>query len=339
MHSVKAYTTCGDGLERLRTETVATPEPGPGQVLVRMRAVALNYRDLLVIGGHPDWKPPGRRIPGSDGAGVVSALGQGVSRWAVGDRVIGLFLPRWQDGPLTAQTYVGALGGPGADGVLAEYVVFDEQALIASPAQLSDVEAATLPVAGLTAWHALGERARLAPGASVLIEGTGGVALFALQFAAAAGAESVVISSSDEKMSEAARLGATMTLNYRRNPEWENDVLVATAGRGVDVVVEVVGGAHLNRALRVVRLGGAICYIGLIAGQRAEIDVWKLVTRNVTLHGIETGSRAMFERMNAFIAAHRLRPVVSSVIGFDEVGAALESIRSGTHLGKVVVEL
>lgn len=303
-----------------------------------MRAAAVNYRDLLVIQGRGRWKPPEPRVPVSDGVGVVTSIGAEVTRWRRGDRVAGIFLPNWIDGELTRSKGVGPLGGPTTDGVLAEQRVFSEQAVVQVPSHLSDAEAATLPVAALTAWHALRYRSRVREGDSVLIEGTGGVSLFALQFATALGARPIVLSSSDEKLERARALGAATTINYRRRRDWEQAVLADTNGEGVDHVIEVVGGEHLNRALEVVRPSGTISFVGLLAGLAAPIQTYRFVMKNVHLHGIETGSREMFEEMNAFIGAKGLRPVIDRVVPFPAFPDALRHLESGAHFGKIVVE-
>jgi NADPH:quinone reductase-like Zn-dependent oxidoreductase len=330
-----AWTTLGDGIAALRREERPVPTPGPGQVLVRLRAATLNFRDLLVVNGVEHWKPAVPRVPVSDGVGVVEAVGDGVSRWRAGDRVAGLFLPHWQGGELTPEKGAAPLGGPSADGVMADYRLFDQQAVVGVPEHLADVEAAALPVAALTAWHAVRRRSDVRAGDTVLVQGTGGVSLFATQFVRALGALPIVLSSSDEKLCRVAALGATATVNYRTTPDWERAVLALTNGRGVDHVIEVVGGENLNRSLQAVRVSGTISFIGLIAGLRAPIDTYQFVMRNVRLHGIETGSREMFEEMNAFLAAHRLRPVLDRTFAAAELPAALRWLEGGGHFGKV----
>jgi NADPH:quinone reductase-like Zn-dependent oxidoreductase len=335
---MKAYTTRGDGIAALRLDERPMPSVGPTDVLVRIGAVALNFRDLLVVNGADGWKPHEPRVPVSDGAGVVAAVGDRVVRVRPGDRVAGIFLPRWLDGELTPATYVAPLGGATTDGVLAEYRAFDQEALVRVPEHLTDAEAAMLPVAGVTAWHAL-RRAGVRRGDSVLVQGTGGVSLFALQLAHALGARPIVISSSDAKLERAHALGAAATVNYTRTPDWEREVVALTEGRGVDHVVEVVGGANLNRALDAVRLGGTIAFVGLIAGLRAPIDTYRFVTKHVRLHGIETGSRAMFEEMNRFLTAHGIHPVIDRTYALDEFPDALRQLERGAHVGKLAIAL
>lgn len=335
---MRAYTTLGDGIDGLKLDERPAPEPKANEVLARMRAASLNFRDLLVVKGVGRWKPSSPRVPVSDGAGEVVAVGSNVSRWKAGDRVTGVFLPKWLDGELTAEKGDAPLGGAAADGVLAEYVAFDELAVVKSPDNLSDAEAATLPVAALTAWHAVARRSRVRPGETVLIQGTGGVSLFALQFAAALGARPVVISSSDEKLDRAKGLGAWAAINYKKFPAWEGKVIELTAGAGVDHVVEVVGGGNLNRSLDAVKVSGTISFIGLMAGLSAPINTYQFVMKNVHIHGVETGSREMFEEMNRFIETRGLNPVIDRAFAFDEARAALAYLESGAHFGKVVVE-
>ena len=335
---MRAYTTLGDGIDRLKIDERPAPEPGAGEVLVRMRAASLNYRDLLVVKGVGRWKPSKPRVPVSDGAGEVVAVGGRVTRWKVGDRVAGIFMPKWLDGELTAEKNVSPLGGAAADGVLAEYVTFDEQAVVRSPDGLSHAEASTLPVAAVTAWHAVALRSRVRDGETVLIQGTGGVSLFATQFVGALGGRPVVISSSDEKLEKVRELGAWATINYKKTPDWEAQVLELTRGEGVDHVVEVVGGENLNRSLEVVRVSGTVSFIGLLAGLSAPVNTYQFVGKNVRLHGIETGSREMFEEMNRFIESRRLRPVIDGRFAFEEAPAALTRLESGRHFGKIVVE-
>jgi NADPH:quinone reductase-like Zn-dependent oxidoreductase len=336
--SMRAYVVQAPfGVDALAAVERSIPQPGPNEVLVRIRAVALNYRDLLIVNGA--WKAPEPRVPGSDGAGEVVAVGDGVTRVAVGDRVAGTFYPRWIEGEATPEKLRRPLGGVAADGVLAEYVLFDQDAVVRVPAHLSDEEAATLPCAGLTAWHAIVRRGGVRPGDTVLVQGTGGVSLFALQFARLAGARVIVTSSSDEKLRRARALGAAEGINYRDVPDWERRALELTGGRGVDHVVEVVGGEHLNRSVRAVRLGGTISIVGLLAGTSGAVDVFAIASRNAHVHGIEVGSREMLEEMHHAVAANALRPVVDRVFEADEVRVALRYLESGAHFGKVCVRL
>jgi NADPH:quinone reductase-like Zn-dependent oxidoreductase len=335
---MKAFTTLGDGIDKLKLTELPVPEPKVNEILVKMKALSLNYRDLLVVNGIESWKPSSLRIPISDGVGEVAAVGRSVSRLKVGDRVAGLFLPKWLDGQLTAENYVLPLGGAAADGLLAEYVVFNEQAVVKIPNNLSDSEAATLPIAALTAWHAVSRRSQVRQDETVLIQGTGGVSLFALQFVHAFGGNPLVISSSDAKLERAKTLGASATINYKQFPNWEEHIIDLTGGKGVDHVIETVGGENLNRSLKAVKLSGRISFIGLIAGLSAAINTYQFVTKNVQIHGIETGSREMFEEMNNFIEMKDLRPVIDKTFALDEIREALKYLESGRHFGKVTIE-
>lgn len=335
---MKIYTTTGDGIDALRLRETETPRPQADEILVKTKAVSVNYRDLLVIKGIEHWKPSAPRIPFSDGVGEVVAVGDKVSRVKIGERVAGIFLPDWIDGELMAAKNSGSLGGAGTDGVLAEYRVFSEEPVVKVPAYLSDEEAATLPVAAITAWHAVARRERIKTGETVLIEGTGGVSLFALQFAAALGARPIVISSSDEKLERTKDLGATAAINYKIFPNWDEKILEMTGGKGVDRVIETVGGANLNKSLNAVKISGVISFIGLIAGLSAPIETYKFVMKNVSIYGIETGSREMFEEMNGFIEEHRIKPVIDRVFNLNEIKDALNYLESGAHFGKVTVK-
>jgi len=332
-----AWTTRGDGIDNLRPDQVPIPVPGPGQLLVKMSAVSLNYRDLLVIGGVDGWKPATEVVPISDGAGVVVAVGPQVSRFAIGDRVSAIFLPKWHRGPLTREVYRSPIGGPANRGMLADYIVVDQHDASRSPAGLDDAQAATLPVAAVTAWHAIAGRSRVRAGDTVLIHGTGGVALFALQFATALGAHVAITSSSDDKLDRARALGAKETINYRTHPDVAAQVLDRTGGDGVDHVIETIGGDNLNHSLRAVKIGGTISFIGLIAGKAARINTYEFVTKNVTLHGIETGSRDLFDDMARFIDQHAIQPVIDSTFPSSQIRNALKHLESGGHFGKIVV--
>ena len=332
---MKAFTTLGNGIAALKWVECPTPQPGPDEILVKMTAAALNSRDLLVINGTGAWKPHSPRIPASDGVGVVVAVGDQVTRFRTGDRVAGIFSPNWLDGELTSEKAAGQLGGAAADGVLAEYRVFNEQAVVGVPAHLTDVEGATLPDSAVTAWHAVRRRSRVQSGDRVLIQGTGGVSTFAIQFVHALGGQPIVISSSDQKLEKAKAMGAVGAVNYNRVPAWEEEVLALTDGRGVDHVIEVVGGENLNRSLKAVRVSGTISFIGALAGLSAPIDTVQIAAKNAYIHGIDTGSREMFEEMNRFITSQQLRPVIDKTYAFAEFPEALTYLASGKHFGKV----
>jgi NADPH:quinone reductase-like Zn-dependent oxidoreductase len=317
---------------------VDRPEPRPGQrqVVVRMKAFSLNYRDLLVIKGlyNPKLRLP--LVPLSDGAGVVEAVGDGVTRVKVGDRVAGIFMQQWLAGSVTEAMARSALGGA-IDGALAERVLFDEDGVVRVPDHLTDEEAATLPCAAVTAWHALVAEGGIRAGDTVLTQGTGGVSLFALQIAGMHGARVIITSSSDAKLERARQLGASEGINYKTTPDWERRARELTGGVGVDHVVEVGGANTLGRSLKAVRMGGRISLIGVLAGAQGEVSPLPAVMKNVRIQGIFVGSRAMFEDMNRAVALNNLHPVIDRVFGFDEVREALRYMESAAHFGKICI--
>jgi len=322
------------GLENLALVETDTPHPGYGQVLVRMRAASLNYRDYMVAKGvyNPKMKRP--MIPLSDGAGVVEEVGEGVTHFKKGDRVAACFFQGWTDGPPSSSKVSAALGG-GVPGVLREAVVFPEDGLVPAPSTLSDEETATLPCAALTAWHALFEDKPPVSGEAVLIQGTGGVSIFALQFAVSAGLRTIVTSGSDEKLARAKQLGATDTINYKTTPNWEEIARKLTHGEGVDRVIEVGGSGTLPRSLRAVRMAGTVSVIGVLSGGEATLSPLPLLMNSVRLQGIYVGSRAMFLRMNRAIELNRIKPVIDKIFEWTEIKEALEYLGTGQHFGKV----
>ena len=325
-----------DGIDALALGERDTPEPGAGEVRVRVRASAVNYRDLATI-ENPE--PRGIRyptIPNSDAAGEVVAVGSGVTSIGVGARVAGCFFQRWEDGAITPRAMASALGGA-IDGVLAEEVVLSEQGIVPVPEHLDHVGAATLPCAALTAWHAVMEFGALRPGECVLLLGTGGVSIFALQFAKLAGARVVLISGSDEKIERARALGADECINYRTHPDWHDEVLAVTDGAGVDLAVEVGGAGTLERSVASTRVSGRIALIGVLTG--GEMNPVMIMRKSIRLQGIYVGSRAMFTRMNRAIAHSRLVPVVDQRFAFDDARAAYHAMRAAGHFGKLVIEL
>jgi NADPH:quinone reductase-like Zn-dependent oxidoreductase len=332
----------GFGLDHLilgeRPDPAAHGAPGPGQVLVRLRAASLNYRDLMTAEGtyNPRQKLP--LIPCSDGAGEVVAVGAGVTRVAVGDRVCSTLPQRWIAGEPTRERVRSTLGGP-FDGVLAEQAVLAEDGVVTAPAHLTDEEAATLPCAAVTAWNALVTEGRLAPGDTVLVQGTGGVSLFALQIARLLGARVIVTSSSDEKLERARALGADHGINYRTVADWGAQAKELTGGRGVDHVVEVGGAGTLEQSLRAVRFGGRISLIGVLAGGKAEIPLALIFMQKVSVQGIMVGDRDSFEAMNRAFQLHQLKPVVDSTFPFAEARAAFDHLKSGRHFGKICVRV
>jgi NADPH:quinone reductase-like Zn-dependent oxidoreductase len=334
---MKAFQIVGSfGLDHLQLVDLPEPKPGRGQVLVRLRAASLNYRDLLVVKGIYNPRIPLPRIPLSDGAGEVVALGDDVRPFKPGDRVACCFMPGWVEGPITEEKAETSLGGT-VDGLLAEYAALPAEGVVPVPAHLSFEEAATLPCAAVTAWNALFVAGRIQPGNTVLVQGTGGVSLFALQFARLAGARVIITSSSDQKLARARELGASESVNYKTTPDWDKEVRRLTGGRGVDHVVEVGGAGTLNRSLACVRTGGTISMIGVLTGGAAEVRTVMILHRTVRVQGIYVGSRLMFEDMNRAISAHSLRPVIGSTFPFTEALAALRQMESGSHFGKIVL--
>lgn len=323
------------GIENLRQAERPAPAPGPGQIVVGMRAASLNYRDLLTVQGKAGAKPP--LIPFSDGAGEVLRVGEGVTRVSVGDRVCPMFFPEWIDGGPTAEKRRTPLGGP-APGVLQEEMLIDAEGVSKFPAHFSFVEAATLPCAALTAWRALVVEGNLQPGQTVLVQGTGGVSTFALQFAKMLGAQVIVTSSSDDKLAEARALGADHLINYRTTPNWGRIAVEMTDGVGVDHVVEVGGAATVNESLEAAKVGGDVLIIGVLSGFSQEIAMRSIYGKNLRLIGLSVGSREHFEAMTAAIEEHQLRPIVDSVFPVEQVQEALQRMRAGEHRGKICLE-
>jgi NADPH:quinone reductase-like Zn-dependent oxidoreductase len=335
---MKVYEIQGKfGLESLTRAERPDPRPAAGQVLIQWRAFSLNYRDLLLIKGlyNPRLRLP--LVPLSDGAGVVAEVGAGVSRVKKGDRVAGAFMQKWIDGEPSEVKARSALGTE-VEGILGEYSVMSEEGVVHVPEHLTDEEAATLPCAAVTSWHALVAAGHIQAGETVLTQGTGGVSIFALQFARLHGARVIVTSSSDQKLARARELGAQEGINYRSVPDWDKPVRELTANVGVDHVIEVGGAGTLPRSLRAVRLGGTISLIGVLSGA-GEVNPMPILMKNIRVQGIFVGSRAMFESMNRAIAVAKLRPVVDHVFPFDEAPEAFRHMESGAHFGKIVIRV
>ncbi|MCG3126573.1 MAG: 2-haloacrylate reductase [Phycisphaerae bacterium] len=335
---IQAFELSAFGIDNLRTVTRPSAAPGPGQVRFRVRALSLNYRDLLVVKGVYNPKLALPATPISDAAGVVADVGAGVTRWKSGDHAVTHFVSGWIDGPFRAEYPKTSLGTPGP-GLAAEEVILPAEALVRAPRGYSFVEAATLPIAALTAWSCLATEGNIQPGQRVLTLGTGGVSVFAIQFARTMGAEVLVTSSSDEKLTRAARLGATHGVNYRTQPEWDRAVLERTGGEGVDLVVETGGAGTLDRSLRATRAGGLIALPGALTGTRAEVTTALILMKRLRVQGIYVDSRAAFERMIAFIDERSIRPVIDRSFRFEALPEALGYLESGRHFGKVVLEM
>ncbi len=331
---MKSFEIAEFGIENLKIVERDRPQPGPFEVLVKMTAASLNYRDLMVVKGQYNPKLKRPMAPLSDGAGVVEEVGSGVTRVQKGDRVAMAFMQSWVDGPITQEKGKSALGGA-IDGVLREYAVFHEAGLVHVPENLTDVEAAALPCAAVTAWHALFEDLPMAPGESVLLQGTGGVSTFALQFAHAAGLRTIVTSSSDEKLARAKELGADETINYKKTPEWEKEARKLTGGVGVDHVIEVGGSDTLPRSLAAVKTHGIISMIGILSGSQACVSPGPILMNSLRVQGIYVGSRAMFERMDRAIAFHKIKPVIDKVFPWTEYKEALQYMEGQSHFGKI----
>jgi NADPH:quinone reductase-like Zn-dependent oxidoreductase len=324
------------GIDAVRQQEQPDPEPGRGDVLVRIRATSLNFRDLIVAQGgyhRNDTRPV---IPLSDGAGDVVAVGEGVTRFRTGDRVVASFFRDWIAGDVTEELMHASLGG-GIDGTLCELVCLPERAWLTVPEHLSFEEAATLPCAAVTAWQALVSLGRLKAGDSVLTLGTGGVSIFALQFAKLHGATVIATSSSDEKLERAKRLGADFTVNYKAVPDWHKEVRRLTDGRGVDHVVEVGGAGTLERSLAATAVSGRVSLIGVLTGAAGAVNPMLALFNRITVQGIYVGSVEMFAAMNRAIEASKLQPVIDRTFGFDEAQNAYRHLKSGSHFGKVVV--
>lgn len=332
--------THGKGIDGLNEVERASRDPGAGEVRVAVRAVSLNYRDLMGVKGIYPQAVPHPVIAASDCAGEVTAVGTGVSAFKRGDRVANTFFHGWDDGPVTLAKVSESFGG-NVDGVLAEELVLPENRLALLPPQMDFAQAATLTCAGVTAWNAIVEFARLKPGARVLLLGTGGVSIWGLQIARAAGMEAIVTSSSDDKLQRAEALGATGLVNYRKTPEWQHQVLKLTGGQGVDLAIEVGGQGTLSRSVASTCVGGSIAIIGGVSGFGADPDFspMSLIIGAKRMEGLFVGSRAMLQDLSRFVGANGLTPVVDRVFGFDQVQEAYRHLESGSHFGKVVIRV
>jgi NADPH:quinone reductase-like Zn-dependent oxidoreductase len=327
------------GLDELRVVEVPDPTPGHGEVLVRMRAVSLNYRDMLMVLGMYGRAPAGANAitPFSDGCGIIEAVGPGVTRVKPGDRVATMFFQRWISGPPTLDKLSSSLGSP-IPGAGRELAVFSQDGVSKVPEFLTDQQVATLPCAALTAWRALFEDARLQPGDLVTLQGTGGVSIFGLQFAHAAGYRTLITSSSDEKLARAKALGADHLVNYRRQPEWSHAVREATGGVGGDLIIEVGGGGTIEQTMKAVRIGGHVAIVGVVGGLGGPFNTAGLIANSVRVQGLSVGSRDMFEAMCRAMELHRIEPVVDKVFPWTEATAAFAAMQGGEHFGKIVLQ-
>ena len=336
---MKAYEIQQFGVENLALVERDVPEIKETEVLVKIHASSLNYRDLMMVKGtyNPRLKLP--LVPFSDGAGEVVEVGSAVTRWKTGDRVIPIFMQGWIDGGVEFKKARTTLGGD-LDGCLREYAAFDESGLVRIPEHFSYEEAATLPCTGVTAYHALFCSGGLKADDTVLLQGTGGVSVYALLFSSLYAARIIVISSSDEKLQKAKELGATDLINYRETLDWDKAVLELTTRRGVDHIVEVGGAGTFQKSLNAVRMGGHIAVIGALSGAEGSISPVTILMKSIRLQGVFVGSRQMFEQMNQMLCQHpHLKPVIDKTFEFGEVREALKYMESAEHFGKIVVKI
>ena len=326
------------GVDELELETASLPEPGPGEILLKVKAFSLNYRDLLVISGRYNPRLPLPAWPVSDGAGVVAAVGEGVERVAVGDSVLSHYATTWIDGPYRGDLLPHTLGTPGA-GLAAEEVILPAEAVVAMPKGYDFAEAATLPIAAITAWSALVTEGGVQAGQTILTLGTGGVSIFAVQLGKALGARVIITSSQDEKLERARALGADIGINYQSTPRWAKEVLRLTDGAGADVVVENGGAETLTQSLRATRPGGVVALLGALTGLQASIDIAPILMRRIRVAGVFVDSRKSLETLIDFLQEKEIRPVIGERFSFENFPDALRSMERGQHFGKIVVEL
>ncbi|MYM81799.1 zinc-binding dehydrogenase [Duganella sp. FT50W] len=335
---MKAWLLKDFGLANLEMGDVPTPVPQAGEMLVKVGAVSLNFRDKAIVDGiYEPHKVPKPLIPVSDAAGVVVAIGPGVTRFKVGDRVNSHLYSRWLDGTPAADEPEYCLGSP-LPGGLAEYMILHEDRSVAAPANMTDEEASTLPIAALTAWYSLMDVAKLQPGQTMLVQGTGGVSIFAAQIAIAHGARVIATSSCDENLAKVKALGVSHGINYRRSPDWEQEVLELTDGKGVDVLVDVAGGDGLNKSVLATKVAGVITQVGFLTGQATPLQLMPLIFRQTTIRGIAVAPLTSFDRMNPFLTKHNIKPVIEQVYKFEDAVAAYEHLARGAF-GKVVIKI
>ncbi|MGE1563877.1 zinc-dependent alcohol dehydrogenase family protein [Pantoea septica] len=335
---MKAWLLKDFGLENLKLEDVDTPTPGPGELLVKVGAVSLNFRDKAIVEGF--YEPhlvPKPLIPVSDAAGTVVAVGEGVTRFEVGDRVNSHLYSRWIDGEPAADEPAWCLGMP-LPGGLAEYMIIHENTAVKAPEHMTDEQASTLPIAALTAWYSLMDVGNLQPGQTVLVQGTGGVSVFAAQIAHAHGARVIATSSKDENLARIKALGADEGVNYKTHPDWEKKVLELTNGKGVDITIEVAGGDGINKSVQATKAAGIITQVGFLTGQTSKLDLMPLIFRQTTIRGIAVAPRTSFDRMNPFLDKHKIDPEIEHVYRFEEAIEAFEHLSRGAF-GKIVIRV
>jgi len=335
---MKAWLLKDFGLNHLKLEDVPVPTPGPGELLVKVGAVSLNFRDKAIVEGfYEPHRVPASLIPVSDAAGTVVSTGEGVTRFGIGDRVNSHLYSRWLDGEPAADEPDWCTGMP-LPGGLAEYMIIHEDSAVQAPENMTDEEASTLPIAALTAWYSLMEVGNLQPGQTVLVQGTGGVSVFAAQIAHAYGARVIATSSNDENLARIKTLGADEGINYKTHPDWEKKVLELTGGKGADITVEVAGGNGINQSVQATKVAGTVAQVGFLTGQTAELDLMSVIFRQTTLRGIAVAPRAAFDRMNPFLNQHNIVPVIEKVYPFSEAIEAFEHLSRGAF-GKIVVKI
>ncbi|WP_225774741.1 zinc-dependent alcohol dehydrogenase family protein [Pseudomonas sp. Marseille-Q5115] len=335
---MKAWLLNDFGLDNLVLGETATPEPQSGELLVKIGAVSLNFRDKAIVDGiYEPHLVPKPLIPVSDVSGTVVAVGEGTSRFKVGDRVNSHLYSRWIDGEPGPNEPDFCFGMP-LPGGLAEYMIIHEESAVAAPANMSDEEASTLPIAALTAWYSLVDYGQVQPGQTVLVQGTGGVSVFAVQLATALGAKVIVTSSSDENLEAVKKLGAVAGVNYRTFPHWEKEVLKLTDGKGVDLLLDVAGGEGLNQSILATKAAGKIAQIGFLTGQTTTLSLMPMIFRQTTIRGIAVAPRSSFDRMNAFLNQHAIHPVIDHVYAFDKAREAFQHLARGAF-GKVVIKV
>lgn len=333
---MKAWLLHDFGLDNLKLGDTATPEPKAGELLVKVGAVSLNFRDKAIVDGiYEPHLVPKPLIPVSDAAGTVVAVGEGVTRFTVGDRVNSHLYSRWIDGPPAPDEPAYCFGSP-LPGGLAEYMIIHQNSAVRAPDNMSDVEASTLPIAALTAWYSLVDFGQIEPGQTVLVQGTGGVSIFAIQIATALGAKVIATSSRDENLEAVRKLGASAGVNYRSTPQWQDEVQRLTDGKGVDLLLDVAGGDGINQSIAATKAGGRIAQIGFLTGQTTQLNLMPLIFRQTTIRGIAVAPRSSFDRMNEFLNQHSIHPVIDHVYSFEKARQAYEHLARGPF-GKIVI--